>query len=102
MWCISAVSRAAVSFSAVISSMVARAQPFQKGNSCSCEACHVPAAPQRHVTWRGLSLAVEVVDPALPPDDYVGLVVTGPDPDLVAVGVDGGGRDDDGGEHQDA
>src|SRR4051812_20836219 len=102
MWCISAVSRAAVSFSAVISSIVALKQPFQKGNSCSCDRYHAPAAPQRHVRRGGLSLAVEVVDPALPPDDHVGLRIAGPDPDLLAVRVDGSGRDDDGGEHQDA
>lgn len=44
-------------------------------------------------------LAVEVADPTLAPDDHVGLGVAGPDPDLVAVGVDGGGGNDDGGEH---
>src|SRR5436305_1693578 len=102
MWCISAVRRAAVFFSAVISSIVARAQPFQKGNSCSCDAYHAPAAPQRRADRVGLGLAVEVVDAALPADDHVARGVASPDPDLVAVGIDSCGGDNHGGEHEHA
>src|SRR4051812_40361601 len=102
MWCISAAIRAAVSFSAVISSIVARTQPFQKSNSCSCDPYHAPAAPRRRARRSGLRLAVEVVDAALAADQHVGLGVPGPDPDLVAVGIDGCGGYDDGGEHQHA
>src|SRR5215211_9176184 len=118
MWCISAAIRAAVSFSAGLASLreasamafrsvacirtiVAYAQPFQKNNSCSCDPYHSPAAPQRRVRGSGLGLAVEVVDAALAADHHVALRVAGPDPHLVAVGIDGGGGNDDGGEHQD-
>src|SRR4051812_22321082 len=119
MWCISAVSRAAVSFSAgpvslreasaiafmsvaCMGTIVARTQPFQKGNSCSCDRYHSPATPKRRLRPSGLGLAVEVVDAALATDEHVGVGVARPDPHLVAVWVDGGGGDDDGGEHQHA
>src|SRR3954449_8419494 len=47
-------------------------------------------------------LSVVVVDRVAALEELVGLGVAGPDPDLVAVGVDRRGGDDDVGEHQEA
>src|ERR1700712_2033042 len=48
------------------------------------------------------ALAVVVADGAVLADHDVVIGIAGPDPDLVAVGVDGRGRVDHRGEHEDA